>query len=194
LSLLDLNAIGVHVDDPLLRGPPDTLGIGHLGTHGWTIDVEGRQLLCVALRDVQADAVVDCGHGADRNSDFLAAPQMALLKEDMGYVVITRIENKPVDSPDGAVRGIDPLISSHLHLVQRDRVVSNGLRDVADDVFQAAKGLRKRHSGDVNRAPATSWQEFRLFRMVELVELRCRATEVNLPCGDVDKIQRNEAT
>jgi hypothetical protein len=119
---------------------------------------------------------------------------MALLKEDMGHVAITRIENKPPDSSDGAVRGMDPLISSHLNLVQWDHVVGNGLRDVTDNISQATKGLRKRYSSGVDRTPTAPRQEFRLFRMVELVELRCRAAEMDLPCRDVDKVQWNEAT
>ena len=43
------------------------------------IDVHGRQVLYLLLGDVEADAVVNPCHGADRDSHFLAAPQMPLL-------------------------------------------------------------------------------------------------------------------
>ena len=44
------------------------------------IDVHGRQVLHLLSGDVELDTVVDPSHGADRDSHFLAAPQVPLLE------------------------------------------------------------------------------------------------------------------
>src|ERR1019366_427119 len=71
------------------------------------IDVHRRQLLHLVLGDAEPDTVVDSGHGADRDSYLLAAPQMPLLEQHMGYPVVARIDDEPLDKPDRAVGGVD---------------------------------------------------------------------------------------
>ncbi len=72
-------------------------------------DVYGWQVLHVLLGDVELDAVLDVGHSADRDGHFSAAPQMPLLQEHVGYVLVGRVDDESLDSPDVAVGGMDVL-------------------------------------------------------------------------------------
>jgi len=77
------------------------------------IDVDGRQVLHLLLGGAELDTVhTDRGHGGDRDGDFLAAPQVALLEEYVGHVVAARVDDKPLDLPDGAVGDMDVLAAS----------------------------------------------------------------------------------
>jgi hypothetical protein len=115
------------------------------------MDVDGRQVLHLLLGDVEPDAVVDAGDRADRDGHFLASPQMPLLEEHMGHMVVSRVDDQALDPPDIAVGGVDVLVPAHGHLAQRDLVLGDDLRrgsadqagaaactDIADDAHAAA--------------------------------------------------------
>ena len=94
------------------------------------MDVHRRQVLHLLLGDVEPDTVVDPGHDADRDGHFLAAPQVPLLEQYMGHAVTVRVDDQPLDFPDVTVGGMDMLAAAHLHLVQGDGVVGDGLGNV----------------------------------------------------------------
>src|SRR5215472_15328622 len=62
----------------------------------------GGQFLHLLLGEVEPDAVVQGGDGADRDGNFLAAPQMALADQDVGHPVIGRVHGKAFQPPDPA--------------------------------------------------------------------------------------------
>ena len=66
--------------------------------------------------------------GADGDGHLLPSPQVALLEQQVGRVVAGAVDHQPADRPDGPVRGMDRLAPAHLHLVERDGVVGDGLR------------------------------------------------------------------
>ena len=82
------------------------------------INVHWRQVLHLLLRDTELDTVIDPGHGADRDGDFLAAPQVTLLQQHVGHVVVGGVDDQALDSPDVAVGGMDVLAAADLHFVQ----------------------------------------------------------------------------
>ena len=100
--------------------PPPMLPAG-------VIDVHGRQVLHLLLGDRELDAVAGAGHRADRDSYFLAAPQVALLEEHMGHVVIAGVDEEALDPADVAVGGVDRFAAADLHLSQGNAVAGDGL-------------------------------------------------------------------
>src|ERR1019366_2580686 len=161
------------------------------------MDVHGRQVLYLLLGDAEPDTVVDPSHGADRDSHFLAAPKGPLLKEHVSNVVIARVDDQALDSSDGAVRSMDLVAAAHGDLAQGDFGNDDGLRDASrahtHSPAQTKIGPGERLSGAVARVAAASRQEPRLFRPVELLELRQSAAEPDLVGCGVDKIERNKS-
>lgn len=77
----------------------------------------GRRVLRLLPGDVELDAVLaDCGHGAEWVRHYLAAGHVSLLEEQVGDLVAARVKDKPLDSPDRAVGGMDVLTDAHGHL------------------------------------------------------------------------------
>src|ERR1039457_7544142 len=102
-----------------------------------------RVLFRSVLGDAEPDTVVDSGHGADRDSYLLAAPQMPLLEQHMGYPVVARIDDEPLDKPDRAVGGVDMVAASHRHFAGRDPVVGDGLREAGRFGVDAGRHSRR---------------------------------------------------
>ena len=69
------------------------------------IDVHRRQVLHVPLGDVEPDAVLDAGHGADRDGHLLAAPQVTLLQEHVAHMVAAGVDDQALDLADSAIGG-----------------------------------------------------------------------------------------
>ena len=95
--------------------------------------VRWRQILHLLLGEVEPDSFVDRGHGTHRDGDFLMAPQMPLLEQHMGHLLVVRIDDESQHLPDFAVDGMDTLAGTQLCLAHRDDV----LRDRAHMVSQA---------------------------------------------------------
>ncbi|HXN63379.1 MAG TPA: hypothetical protein VN886_23245 [Acidimicrobiales bacterium] len=86
------------------------------------IDICRRQVLHLLLGDVEPDSVLDSGHGADRDGDFLASPKVPFLEEHMGYPVIAGIGKEAPHPPDFTVDGVDTITGPHLYLTLRNNV------------------------------------------------------------------------
>ncbi len=158
------------------------------------IDADGRQVLYFLLGQAEANAVVDPGHRSDGYGDFLATPHMTLLEEHMGHMVSLTIDHQSLNAPDRAVRRVDLLSSSHPYLVQWNRVVGDGLRNLANGVSEAVVGLSQHLPGGVVGVTAAGRQELGLFGMIELGELSQGAANKDLAGRDIDEIQWHEAT
>ena len=87
-----------------------------------------------SLAQAEPDTVLGVGDGADRDGHFLAAPQVPLLEEHVGHVVVAGIDDEPFHMADLTVGGMDAIAAAHRHLTQRDGVVGDGLRDPAGRV------------------------------------------------------------
>ncbi len=68
----------------------------------------GRQ--CAAAGSVARRARADCqrdsGHGADRDGDLVVAPQVALVEQHVGDVVVCGVGDHPPHAPDDPVHGV----------------------------------------------------------------------------------------
>src|SRR5580693_3060634 len=84
-----------------------------------------RQVLHLLLGEVEPDPVVDPSHGTDRDGDFLAPPNMPLLEQNVGHLVVARIDHEAMHLSDGAVEGTDMIAVTQVCLTQRDRVVDD---------------------------------------------------------------------
>jgi len=71
------------------------------------------------LGDVEPDAIVDPGHGADRDSHSLAATQA---EEYAGHAMVASVDDEPLDSPAVPIGGLDLLAPAYGHPAQEDRV------------------------------------------------------------------------
>jgi len=72
----------------------------------------------------------DLGHGADRDSYFLAAPHVPLLEEHVGDLVAARIHDQPLDLPYVAVGRTDGQFAVYFYLAGWDVVDGDLLRDL----------------------------------------------------------------
>src|SRR5690348_10790070 len=86
-----------------------------------------RQVLYLLLGQVEPDPVLDLGHRAGRDGDFLASPQVPFPEQHVGHPVVARIDLAAVHSPDLTVEGVDGLTALDVCLTQRNNVLGNGL-------------------------------------------------------------------
>src|ERR1035437_5535506 len=142
------------------------------------IEDYGRQVLHFLRGDVESDAVLERGHGTDRDRHFFAAQDMPLLEENVGHVMIARIDDEPLDSSDFAVGGMDSLASVHGHLAQREGVIGDGLCDVLRN--EAVVGPRESLARTVGRIAHTPRHELCLLAQLELLERRQLAAQLDL--------------
>jgi hypothetical protein len=70
----------------------------------------------------------DLSHSADRDSHFLAAPHVPLLKEHVGYMVAARFHDQPLDLPYLAVGRTDGQGAVYLYLAEWHGVDGDLLR------------------------------------------------------------------
>jgi hypothetical protein len=122
---------------------------------------------------------------------------MPLLKQHVGNVMIVRVNDQPLDSPYGSIRGMDLFAATDGHLTQRDPVKDDGLRYVSHaetpTSAQAIVGPCEYLTGVVTRVAATARQELRLFGPVELLELRQGTTKADPARGGVDQRERDKS-
>ena len=86
------------------------------------------------------------GHGADRDSYFLAAPHVPLLEEHVGYLVAVRFHDQPLELPYVAVGRTDGQFAVYFYLAGWDVVDGDLLRGlrcvrVADRPDYAPKAM-----------------------------------------------------
>src|SRR5690348_7831373 len=102
------------VAGPLAAATPGASRLPSSGVAEW------RQILDLLLRDVEPDPGVDGRDRGDRDGHLLAAPQVALLEQDVGYLLVGWIHHESLNLPDVAVHGVHALMALHLDLSQRD--------------------------------------------------------------------------
>ena len=79
---------------------PARRGCSHSGS---ARSIAGRSRTWSFVR-VSRTLVLDVACGADRDGDALLAPEVALVEEDVGYVMIGRVDDQSLNAPDRAVR------------------------------------------------------------------------------------------
>ena len=80
------------------------------------IDIDGRQVLHIQLRNLEPDAVFDVRHRADWDGHFLLTPEVPLLQEYVSDLVGLAVDDQPLDPSDISVGRTDVLSSPHGHL------------------------------------------------------------------------------
>src|SRR5579871_1226807 len=94
------------------------------------VELDRRQVCDLVLAEAEPHAVVDAGDGTDRDSDFLLAPEMALVEQDVGDVVVGRVDNEALDAADSAISGVDVVAAAHLDLTHGHTVTRGRQRAV----------------------------------------------------------------
>src|SRR6478672_9422689 len=79
-------------------------------------EVDRRQVPDLILSQVDAHAIVDSYHGADRNRHLLGSPQMPLLEQEVGHVTVRGIDDQAANVSDRTVGGVDVLAAADLDL------------------------------------------------------------------------------
>ena len=82
-----------------------------------------RQVGYLRLREVEPNAIINPGHGTDRDGDLFLAPQVPFVEENVGYLVVTGVDDEPTDMSNGTVGRVDVLTSAQLHFTYWDPVV-----------------------------------------------------------------------
>ena len=123
----------------------------------------------------------DPAHGADRDGHFLAAPEVTLLQEYVGHMMIVRCDDQPLHVSDLPVHRVHLLTAAHRHLAQRERVLRHSRCGVAgaDDVAVGVVGHRHRLIGRVSGVTGPG-QELDFLGDLEQFELGGRTAETNL--------------
>src|SRR5215472_7313278 len=189
-----------YLNGPHVRKPTDHDGMPpQAGLPGRVINVHRRQVPHVVLGEVEPDTVLGPGDGADRDGYLLAPPQVPLLEQHVGHVVVAQVDDEPFHVADLAVGGMGAIAAAHLHLAQRNGVVGDGLRDPGDYVpfdpggpAQAQPWLGEHLFRAVGRIAPGPRHELRLLGGVELLKLRHRATQPDLAVGGVGKVEGHE--
>jgi hypothetical protein len=147
------------------------------------IDRYWRQLLDLALGEVEPDPGFHPGDRADRDGHFLTAPTDAPPARARASPGGHPVDDQAADQPDLPVHGVDMLTAANLHLTERHRVVGHRPPtravappcipplafgpDPAEAVIRQAPYL----VGFVTRV-LTARREMRFLGRVELLELR----------------------
>ena len=122
-----------------------------------------RQVGYLRLCELEPNAVVNPGHCTDRDGDLLLAPQVSFLEEDVGYLVVTWIDEEPTDMPDRTVGCMDALSSSHFDFARWDPVVGT--------TGGEAPGPAPAHAACVLRSEIGHQQP--LLRRIDKLAVRC---------------------
>jgi hypothetical protein len=89
----------------------------------------GRQVFHLVTGEAEMDEEnPDLGHGADRDCHFLAASQVSLLEEHVGYLVAARFHDEPPDLPYLAVGRADGQLAPYVYATGWDGVDGDFLR------------------------------------------------------------------
>jgi hypothetical protein len=106
---------------------PQRAGLSH-----WVINVHGQQIFHLVLGEAEMDKESpDLGHGADRDGHFLAAPDVPLLEEHVGYTVAARFHDQSLDLPYLSVRRTDGQFATYVYLAGWDAVDGDPLARIA---------------------------------------------------------------
>jgi hypothetical protein len=92
------------------------------------VELDRRQLSHLVPGEAELHAVVYVGDRTDRNGDLFLAPEVSLVEQDMGDVMIRRVDDQPLDPPDVAVRCVDALAAAHLNVAHRNAIANDHLR------------------------------------------------------------------
>ena len=125
---------------------------------------------------------------------------MPLLQQHVAHVVVARVDDKPLDSPDLAVGGIDALTAAHADLargqgaVRTDRLIFSGL----GPILAHAPAVVRQHE-HLFRAVARVLvqagprREMLILGEAEFVELRPSAAQPDLVrCRGIDKVEKDK--
>ena len=187
---------------PMAAGSCATTVTGGMALSAGVVDVHERQVLRLLLGDVELDAVHDPGDGPDRDGHFPAAKHMPLLQQHVADVMAARVDDKPLNSPDLAVGGIDALIAPHADLTRGQgamgagRLIFSGLRHALAS-YRAVVRQHEHLFGAVARelVQAGPRREIGILGEAEPIELRPGAAQPDLlRCRGIDKAERDEAT
>ena len=143
------------------------------------------QILHLLLGDVEPDSFGGPGHGADRDGDLLAPPQMALLEQHVGHVMIARVDEEPLDLADLAVHGMDVVTGTDLCFTHGDDVLDGDPCQV-----RYARGGAARRGGDPR---AAAFHHLFLLGGIEFVELGDGAAQPDFARRGADQVQRDQA-
>lgn len=147
------------------------------------------QVLYLSLRDLELDAravVVEEAHGADRDSDLLVTPLVALLQEQVRHVVTARLDHNGLELPDIAILGNDLAVSTNLDSAQRNKVVGDGrgrLRHSEPERIVHPRILWVGQPGDQLSLPVLAFKRRLGMLLVsdsEILEFRRAAAEADL--------------
>ena len=159
------------------------------------IEVYLWQFLHIVLSERQPDPVVDGCDRGDRNRDLLAPPQMSLLEQHMRHVMIMRIDDQALYTPDVAIGGLHLLTPAHFHLADGNSVEQDRVNRVAPDsreTIEAVVGPEQHLLQSAPHLAARSGQELRFLRVLEVLELGARATQRHLRVRGFDHVHWDE--
>lgn len=149
------------------------------------------------------------GHRRDRNSNLLSPPQMPLLEQDMGHMMVQGIDHQPLNSPDLTVAGMCLIAAAHLDFTERHTVRDDRLGSMANthraggdaaDAHPAdghrhgepVEGPRERIAGSVPQLASLARQETHLLGIVQPIELDDRAAQAYVLTAGLDERDGNQ--
>src|ERR1700745_1133360 len=91
---------------------PSAPGSGALGT----LMAQRGGVFHLLPGEIEHDPVRHVGDGANRDSDFLAPPQVPFLEQHMGHPVVTPVDDDPLHLPDLTIDGMDVFTMAKLCL------------------------------------------------------------------------------
>src|ERR1035441_6322021 len=161
------------------------------GAHSHRVlDIDGREPLDLVPAECYLDELADAFHGADRNRHRLLAPQVSLIEQDVGHVVVAGIDHEPLDLPDRPVGGRHVLAAAHVDIAQRNLGIGDltGTKPVVETGSGRAGyghamagipevGQPDRLPGRVTRPFPDAGQELVLLRRLERFELGLAALQ-----------------
>jgi hypothetical protein len=158
--------------------------------------LDWRQVGYLRLRELEPNAVVNPGHRTDRDGDLLLGPQMSFLEENVGYLVVTWIDEEPTDMPDRTVGCMDALSSSHFDLAWWDPVVVATCCEApgaapahAACVLRSEIGHQQPLLCRIDELAVRCWDKLALFGVVERLELDPSAAQPQfLLCRRFDEL------
>jgi hypothetical protein len=86
------------------------------------IDVHGRQILHLLLRDAEPDTATETSHLVERDSHVLVRPPVPLFDKHMGHLTVARVDAERMELPDVAVGRVDVVAAALFYFARRDDV------------------------------------------------------------------------
>ena len=101
--------------------------------------IDRRQMLHLLLCQIHPYPIVHARRGSDRNGDLLAPPQVALLEQHVGHMVVVGVDHQPLHRTDPAITGMHLVPSTHLHLPERHTVRDDRVQRIILKVCPASQ-------------------------------------------------------